>query len=86
MGKQKNPHLTPALSAPRGGEGEKAARGARARRPTGCDFRTDRAAQRPGRRDRAGAPQARSQASGASARRLREDKKTLPAKPVRALR
>ncbi len=39
----------------------------------------DRAAQRPGRRDRAGAParrKARSQASGASARRLREEKKS----------
>ena len=41
------PHLTPALSAPRGGEGEQAAHGA---------WDVSGTAQRPGRRDRAGAP------------------------------
>ena len=64
MDKSRYPHLSPALSAPRGGEGEMA--GATCVPPPPCR------AVRPAARDRASRRMARSQASGASARRLRE--------------
>ena len=73
---ERPPHLTPALSAPRGGEGEQTAParipgGPKAREMSGTGPRSGPAGvTAPARR------KARSQASGASARRLREHKKS----------
>ena len=68
-GDEKDPHLTPTLSAPRGGEGDTADPAV----PT-AEGRKGRAAEQVGARDRAPRREARSQASGASARHLRDMK------------
>ena len=60
----------------------KTARGASARHPQGVGDERDRAAQRPGRRDRAGAPQARKPSERSERPASEGYEQSLSARPV----